>query len=74
MGRFRSEFLLEDNTWGTRYVIDKNDQHSDSSTDWTLLSFDFPEEKYGIKIIYDQTDTSHGDMCLSNFTKTHSVY
>ena len=32
MGRFRNHFLLEDNTWNTRYNIPKNDRYSDSST------------------------------------------
>ena len=26
MGRFRTQLLLEDNTWSTRYNIPKNDQ------------------------------------------------
>ena len=31
-------------------------------------------KKYGIKLVYDQIDTSHGDMCFSNITIIHSVY
>ena len=74
MGRFRIQLLLEDNTWSTRYNIPKNDRYSDSSTDWTLLSLNFTVENYGVRLIYDQIDTAHGDMCFSNITITHSVY
>ena len=74
MGRFRIQLLLEDNTWNTQYTIAKNTQYSDNSTDWTLLNLDFTVENYGIKIIYDQIDTPHADMCFSKITITHSVY
>ena len=74
MGRFRIQLLLEDNTWSTRYNIPKNDRYSDTSTDWTLISLNFTVENYGIKLIYDQIDTAHADMCFSNITITHSVY
>ena len=74
MGRFRIQLLLEDNTWSTRYNIPKNDRYSDTSTDWTLINLNFTVENYGIKLIYDQIDTPHADMCFSNITITHSVY
>ena len=74
MGRFRIQLLLENNTWSTVYTIDKNTQNSDNSTDWTLLNLDFTTENYGIKLIYDEIDTAHADMCFSNITITHSVY
>ena len=74
MGRFRIQLLLEDNTWSTQYTIAKNTNYSDSSTEWSLLNLDFTIEKYGIKLIFDQVDTAHGDMCFSNITITHSVY
>ena len=74
MGRFRIQLLLDDNTWSTVYTIAKNAQYSDTSTDWTLLNLDFPIENYGIKLIYDQIDTAHADMCFSNITITHSVF
>ena len=74
MGRFRIQLILEDNTWSTQYTIGKNTQYSDSSTDSTLLNLDFTVENYGIKLIYDQIDTPHADMCFSNITITHSVY
>ena len=73
MGRFRIQLLLEDNTWSTRYNIPKSDRYSDSSTEWTLVSLNFTIENYGIKLIYDEIDTPHADMCFSNITITHSV-
>ena len=74
MGRFRIQLFLEDNTWSTVYTIAKNTQYSATSTEWTLLNLDFTQENYGIKLIYDQLDTAHADMCFSNITITHSVY
>ena len=74
MGRFKIQLLLEDNTWSSRYNIPKNDSYSDTSTDWTLVSLNFTEENYGIRLSYDQIDTAHADMCFSNITITNSVY
>ena len=74
MGRFRIQLLLEDNTWSTQYTIAKKTQYIDTSTDWTLLNLDFTIENYGIKLVYDQIDKPHADMCVSNITITHSVY
>ena len=74
MGRFRIELLLKDNTWSTRYNIPKNDRYSNSSTQWTKLSLNFTVENYGIRLVYDQIDTPHADMCFSNITIAHSVY
>ena len=74
MGRFRIQLLLEDNTWSTIYTIPKNSQYSDTSIEWRLLNLDFTVENYGIKLIYDQIDTAHADMCFSNITITYSVY
>ena len=74
IGRFRIQLLLEDNTWSTQCTIAKNTQYSDTSTDWTLLNLDFTIENYGIKLVYDQIDKPHADMCFSNITITHSVY
>ena len=74
MGRFRIQLLLEDNTWSTRYNIPTNDRYSDTSTEWTLVSLNFTIQNYGIKLIYDQINTAHADMCFSNITITHSVY
>ena len=74
MRRFTIQLLLEDNTWSTQYTIAKNNQYSNNSTEWTLLNLDFTLENYGIKLIYDQIDTAHADMCFSNITITHSVF
>ena len=74
MGWFRVQLLLADNTWSTRYNIPKNDRYSDTSTEWILVSLNFTVENFGIKLFYDQIDTTHADMCFSNITITHSVY
>ena len=73
LGRFKIQLLVDDNTWNTQYTIPKNHQYSDTSTDWTLLNLDFTVENYDIKLILNQIDTAHSDMCLSNITITHSV-
>ena len=62
MGRFRIQLLLDDNTWSTQYTIAENDRYSDNSTNWSLLNIDFTVENYGIKLVYDQIDTTHADM------------
>ena len=74
MGRFRIMLLIHDNTWSTQYTVDKNTQYSNSESEWKFLNLDFAIENYGIKLILDQIDTAHSDMCFSNITKTHSVY
>ena len=74
MGRLRIQLLLSDNTWSSVYTIEKNTQFTDNSTDWSLLNLDFTQKNYGIKLIYDQIESAHGDMGFSNFTITHSVY
>ena len=73
MGCLRIQLILDDNTWSTKYTVTKNTIYSDSSTEWSLLNLDFTEENYGIKLIYDQIDSAHADMCFSNITITHSV-
>ena len=73
MGQFRIQQLLEDNTWTTQYTIAENTQYSDSESDWTILYPDFTVENYGNKLILDQIDTAHSDMCFSSITITHSV-
>ena len=74
MGRFKIQFLLEDNTWSTRYNLPKTDRSSDTSNDWTPVSSKFTGESCDIKIIYDEIGSAHADMCFSNTTITHSVY
>ena len=74
MGRFRIQRFSEDNTWSTQNTIPKNGQYTNISTDWTLLNLDFHVENYGIKLILEQIDTAHSDVCFSNITITYSVY
>ena len=74
MGCFRIQLLLEDITWSTRYNKPKNDRYSNNSTQWTKLSLIFSVENYGIKILYDEIDSAHGDMCFRFITITHSKY
>ena len=73
MRRFRTQFIVGDNTWSTRYNILKNDRYSGSSTNWTKLSLKFIVGNYGIRIRYNKIDTTHADMCFSNITITHSI-
>ena len=73
MGRFRIQLLLENNTWSTRYNVPENHRYSDSSNEWTLVNLNVTVENYGIKIIYDQRETLHADMCFSIITSFHSV-
>ena len=74
MAGFLLQLLLEDNTWSTQYTIAKDTQYSASSIEWTVLNLDFTKENYGYKLIDDQIDTAHCDMCFSNTTITLSVY
>ena len=74
MGRFRIQLLLDDNTWSTQYIIDKNTQYSDSESEWKLLNLECTVENYGINLILDQIETAHSDMCFSNITITYSVF
>ena len=73
MGRFRIQMLLDDITWSARYDIPKNDRHSDTSTDWTLVSLIYTVENCGVKLLYDEIDSLHADMCFSNIIITHFV-
>ena len=74
MGRFRIQILTKDNVWLTKFIIAKNTQFSNTSTDWIILSLNFTDESYGVKFVYDQIDSAHADMCFSNITITHSPY
>ena len=70
--------MIHLNQWvaiaSTRYNIPKNDRYSDLSTQWTKLSLNFTIENSVIRLIYDEIDTPHADMCFSNITITHSVH
>ena len=59
LGRSRTEIFLKDITWSFRYNIHKNDQYSNLSTDWTLVSLSFIVQNYGFILIYDVIDSVH---------------
>ena len=60
--------------FGQLYIpLKKNTQFIDTSTESTILSLDFTQENYGIKLIYDGLGSAHSDMGFSNITITHSV-
>ena len=74
MGRFRIQLLTKDNVWLTKFNIPKNTQFSTLSSDCIILNLNITEENYGVKFIYDQIDSAHGDICFSNITISHSPY
>ena len=74
MGRFTIQILTKYNVWLTKFIIAKNDQFSDASTDWIMLNLNINDENFGVKFIYDQIDSAHGDMCFSNITISRSPY
>ena len=73
MGRLRIQLLPSDDIW-SMVSLAKNTQFNDNSTEWTILNLDFSQENSGIKLVYDQKDTTHADMCFSKITITHSLY
>ena len=74
MGRFRIQ-VLRNNAWETVYTINKNEEFSIDSTTWTLLNLDITQQpNYGIKMIYDEIENVHADMCFSNIMITHSIF
>ena len=74
MGRFRVQLILEDNTWSTRHNIPKIDRYCDTSTQLTQSRLIFTEENYDLKLLFDEIDTVHTEMCITKFVITHSVY
>ena len=46
MGRFRIQVLTKDNVWLTKFNINKNEQFSDTSTDWIILNLNNTDENY----------------------------
>ena len=73
MARFTIPLQLKDNTWSTRYNEHKNDRYSDLSTQWALVSSNFTVDNFCIKLIHDQKDKPHTDVCFSSITIRHSV-
>ena len=57
-----------------RYNTPKNHRYTDSSTQWTKLRLNFTEENCGIRLIYDEIDSTHADICFSKITKSISVF
>ena len=47
---------------------------SDSPTQWTKRSSNLTEQNYGIKLIFDEIDSAHSDLCFGNISKIHSLY
>ena len=74
MGSFQIQILTKDNVWLTKLNIPKNTQFSISATDWIILNLSITDENYGVKFIYDQIDSGHGDMSFSNIIISHSPY
>ena len=73
MSRFGIQLLLKDSTWGTRYNIPKKDRYSNLPIQWTKFGLNLNENR-GIKLLFDETDSAHSDMCFSSISITHSVY
>ena len=74
MERIWIQLLTHNNVWSSRYHIHRFSNYSSTSTDWSSIKLDFTEEFYGIRLYYDQIDTTHADMCFSYISITHSVY
>ena len=73
MCMFRTQILLEDNTWSTQNNIPKIDRISNSSTQCKKLSLNFTVENSGIKLIYDQAVTPPVDICFSKIEMTLAI-
>ena len=73
MGRFRVQ-LLRNGDWEDFYTIEKNTNFTELSTDWVLLNLDITDDNYGKKLLYDQIESAHADMCFSNIMITHSIF
>ena len=64
--------ILRNGTWETIYIIEISTDFKTLYTDWVLLNLDNTQDNYGIKLIYDEIESSHSDMCFSNTMITHS--
>ena len=72
IGRFQIQLLIDNNNWSTIYTIPKNDNYTEQN-EWILLNLDITQENYGIKLLYDNINTAHCDICFSIIIITHSV-
>ena len=57
-----------------RYNITENDRCGNSPTEWKLIKIYFTIQKYGIKLIYIEIDTTYADKCFSEITIKLSEY
>ena len=73
MGRLKIQ-ILKNNSWETIFTIEKNTDFTTLSTDLTLLNLDITDDNYGIKLLYDEIESAHADMCFSNIMTTYSIY
>ena len=74
IGRLRIQLFILNGHWHSNYIINKNTNYSSTPTKWSLLTSDFTERNYGIKLIYDEIYTALTDACFSNIMITRSVY
>ena len=56
-----------------KWITVKNTNYSVTSEEWTLINIVFIEGNNSVRLVLDQTDTAHADMCFSNIMITHSV-
>ena len=74
MGCFGIQRKSPNGQWQSNKVIDKNINCIATSEKWINLIKDFTETNYGIKLYFDQINTTLADMCVSNNMITHSVF
>ena len=65
MGRFRIQLLLDDNTWSTQHTICEMIVTMIHRLIGLYYILDFTIENYVIKLLYDEMDCPHADMCFS---------
>ena len=74
MGKLEIQ-LLRNGVWETEYTMDKDNNFSTLSTDWTLFNMNIiSQPNYDIKLIYSVINTAHADMCFSDINITHSIF
>ena len=69
--RFRIHILLLNGQSFSKFTVTEKTNYSDNSIDWSFINIDFTESTYGIRLVYDQIDTSSADIRFSNFTLAH---
>ena len=48
--------------------------YSNSSIDWTLVNKNFNVENYGIKLVYNEIDTTLADMSFNDLRRSRSIH